>query len=141
VCLWLLWVAVSSDLLWRRIPNALTLPAAGFGVWYHAGSAPDALGMAGALTGMFAGGALLLILYPRGGVGGGDVKLLAALGAWLGAEAAAGVFVYGALVGFVYAAWLLRRRKRDTRVRENGIPYSVPLALGFTFWHLVGVPW
>ena len=144
-CLWLLCVAMATDLLWRRIPNALTLPTVFFGVIYNASPAPGAIGPAAALTGILVGGALLLVLYRMGGVGGGDVKLLAALGAWLGPEAVTGLFVYGALAGALYAAFLLWRgrpgRGRRNAALENGIPYSLPLALGFVLWSLRGVPW
>ncbi len=143
-CLWLLWVAVATDLLWRRIPNALTAPAGLLGLIYHASPAPGALGAGAALAGMLAGGALLLVLYRMGRVGGGDVKLLAALGAWLGPEAVTALFVYGAWAGTLYAASLLWRRRsgRGRAIRtDDGIAYAVPLAVGFAVLSWRGVPW
>jgi len=65
-------VAAWSDHRHGRIPNALTLPALAAGLVL--GSPAGALVSAG----------LPLLLFGRGKVGGGDVKLFAALGALLG---------------------------------------------------------
>lgn len=76
-------VACICDLRTRRIPNVLTFGAAGLGFGFHA--ITGGLGTFGAsLAGWFVGAALLAPLFWLGGMGAGDVKLLAALGAWLG---------------------------------------------------------
>lgn len=86
----------------RIIPDRLLLWLAGAGAAINlAGRAdwPDAL--AGALSG---GGVMLLIaVFSRGGLGGGDVKFAAALGLWLGWQqtllALLLAFVVGGLAG------------------------------------------
>jgi prepilin peptidase CpaA len=75
--------AAAVDLRMRRVPNYLTVPAALIGLAYHA-VAPGGQGLLFALAGFAIGFLLLLLPWILGGGGMGDVKLLAALGAWLG---------------------------------------------------------
>lgn len=76
-------LAAISDLRVRRIPNSITVPTALAGLVYHT-CAPHGHGVLFALAGLGVGFALLLIPALLGGGGMGDVKLLAALGVWLG---------------------------------------------------------
>jgi Flp pilus assembly protein protease CpaA len=72
-----------TDIAHRRIPNAITYPLAAFGLLYHF----PAVGMNGlifSLSGILAGAGLLLLFHLLGGMGAGDVKLMAAVGAILG---------------------------------------------------------
>jgi len=99
-------VGALFDILWRRIPNWLTVPAVAVGLAYHLWVA----GLSGLLSSL-AGAGLALALwapfYVMGGIGAGDVKLMAAIGALLGP---AGLFfsaVCSAVVGGVYAAVIL----------------------------------
>lgn len=68
------------------------------------------------LLAMVAGGAVFLALaiVTRGGIGGGDIKLIAALGLWLGCDQLLTVGVSGILLGGLAALVLLacKRRKR-----------------------------
>jgi prepilin peptidase CpaA len=48
---------------------------------------------------MFAGAAIPLVLFILGALGGGDVKLMAGLGAWLGVRQSITIFVVECLVG------------------------------------------
>jgi prepilin peptidase CpaA len=76
-------VAAILDFRTRKIPNWLTVPAAVLGLAYHAlGFGP--VGPVSALLGLTIGFSLLILPWLLGGGGMGDVKLLAALGAWLG---------------------------------------------------------
>ncbi len=75
--------AALTDLKARRIPNWLTVPAALAGLAFH-GLAPSGWGFGTSVGGFAVGFGLLLIPFLLGGGGMGDVKLLAALGAWLG---------------------------------------------------------
>lgn len=98
--------AALSDIRRRKIPNALTVPAAIAGLAFHVLTA----GWAGALmsfNGFLVGFALLLIPFVLGGGGGGDVKLLAALGAWLGPVNLLLAFVLGVGLGALLATLAL----------------------------------
>lgn len=91
-------VASVTDLRHRRIPNSLTLSAAVVAVGFHA--ATDGLSGAGmSIAGWAAGVALFFPLFALGGMGAGDVKLLAALGAWLGPQRALWTALYGSIAG------------------------------------------
>ncbi len=76
-------IAAAFDYHTRKIPNWLTVSAAFVGLSYHA-LVPGGMGPLAALAGFAIGFALLLLPAILGGGGMGDVKLLAALGAWLG---------------------------------------------------------
>jgi len=76
-------IACGIDLRTRRIPNALTVGGAAAALVYRLATGGSA-GALDAVEGWFVGLALLLVPYALGGMGAGDVKLLAALGAWLG---------------------------------------------------------
>jgi prepilin peptidase CpaA len=93
-------VAAGSDVATRRIPNALTFGAALTALAAHAwvGGWP---GAAMALAGWAVGIALFLPVFALGGMGAGDVKLLGALGAWLGPLAALWVALYSGIAGGV----------------------------------------
>jgi prepilin peptidase CpaA len=78
-------LAAASDLRHRRVPNELVLVALVLGL-----TRGVTMGLLGATVGL----ALLLPLFAVRWLGGGDVKLLAALGAWLGP--------WGVLVGGLY---------------------------------------
>jgi prepilin peptidase CpaA len=87
-----------SDLRWRRIPNALTFAGAGAAVSFHllAGGLP-AFGLS--LVGLVVGLAIFFPIFALGGIGAGDVKLLACLGAWLGPAGALWTAMYAAMTG------------------------------------------
>jgi prepilin peptidase CpaA len=93
-------VAAGWDLGTRRIPNELTFGAAFVAFAAHAwiGGWP---GAAMALAGWAAGVALFFPVFALGGMGAGDVKLLGAIGAWLGPIAAVWVALYSGVAGGV----------------------------------------
>ena len=91
-------VACITDLRTRRIPNYLTFGAAGVALIYHA----FAGGWNGALMaggGWVVGTLCFLPFFLLGGMGAGDVKLLAALGAWMGPAAAFWIAIYSSIAG------------------------------------------
>ena len=95
-------LAAYTDLRYRRIPNALValglcgaLASVSFG-W-------STLTLGQCLLGAVTGLALFLPLYMCRAVGAGDAKLMAAVGAFVGAHAVLWVVVYTALIGGVMA--------------------------------------
>lgn len=90
--------AAAVDLRSRRIPNLLTFTlvitglaqAVLFGV---------PVGTGDALAGLGIGFALTFVLFVMGAMGGGDVKLLAGVGAWIGPWPVIGVFAVAAIIG------------------------------------------
>lgn len=98
----LLALACLSDLRTRRIPNVLTFSAAAAGLVFHL--ATGGWSAAGwSLFGLFAGALLFFPMFALRGMGAGDVKLLAAVGAWLGPGQVATVALVTSLAGGVIA--------------------------------------
>jgi len=93
-------IACVTDIRGRRIPNVLTLGAALVAVVFHLVTSGTS-GLLLALSGWIVGLVLFLPFFALGGMGGGDVKLLAALGAWVGPGDAVWVAIYSSLAGGV----------------------------------------
>ena len=93
-------IAVVFDLRTRRIPNALTLGAALVGMAYATISGGSS-GLVQAAAGWLLAAALFFPLFALGGMGAGDVKLLAALGAWLGPVDAIYLAIFASMAGGV----------------------------------------
>ena len=111
----LLAIAVVSDFRQRRIPNVLVLVTLMAGVLFHAlgpqvsgagglfSTQPGPLGGWRAMGGAVAGLALFLPFYLLRVLGAGDVKLLAAVGAFAGTEAFVNIAIFVLLAGGVLA--------------------------------------
>lgn len=98
----LLAIACVSDARTRRIPNLLTMSAAAGALLFHAVTGGwTAAGWS--LFGLLIGGLLFFPLFALRGMGAGDVKLLAAVGAWLGPGQAATVAFVTSIAGGVIA--------------------------------------
>ncbi len=104
-------IAAAVDLRTHRIPNVFTLTVGLLGVGFALGEG-GIPGLLGALAGFAVAFGLLLPGYLLGFTGGGDLKLMAGLGCFLGPELSlAAVLLYyplGAVVALlyaVYAAW------------------------------------
>lgn len=145
------------DLRTRRIPNGLNLAAAACGVLFaYMDSGWPGVGWS--LAAFFIP---LLTLLPlavlTGWIGGGDAKLLAAVGAWLGPVGLIGAAALGAVIGGVLAVFylLVRATKagmlRDLLMypltamtalwvayRKDRLAYGPALAAGAIVWVLVG---
>lgn len=87
-----------TDLRTRRVPNGLTFGAALGGIAWGAVSG-GWTGLGWAAAGWATGLAVFLPFFLLRGIGGGDVKLVAALGAWLGPVGALWVGAFAALAG------------------------------------------
>jgi prepilin peptidase CpaA len=155
-------IAVAFDVRTRRIPNALNFGAAAAAVCFAFVQA-GVSGTTSALAGWFLGAALFYPFFAIGGMGAGDVKLLAALAAWLGpldaiylaffTSLAGGVaaLVYSLMRGYGRQAlsniWLMLMHWRvvglkpvpGLTLRDGRAPrlaYAVPIAVGVlcTLW-------
>jgi|SRR6185437_10583143 len=89
-------VAAAWDLRTRRIPRWLTVPTLVLGLAWHAWHG----GLASAFLAAAAGLVLGFMLLQLGAIGGGDAKLLAALGALLGLP----LWCWTIAIGFMAAA-------------------------------------
>jgi prepilin peptidase CpaA len=158
----LLTLACISDLRTQRIPNALTLSAVATAVPFH-------LLMGGwsaagwSVVGCLLGALLFFPMFALRGMGAGDVKLLAAVGAWLGpsqvAMAALATSIAGGVIALAVALghgylktasrnlWLLLTSWRVIGVRPVDeltlegargprLAYALPIAIGtlVTLW-------
>ena len=94
--------ACVTDARSARIPNRLTCGAIALGLLFH-GVAPTGAGVGAACLGLAAGLLVFVPFFALGALGGGDVKLMAALGTWVGWRAAIDIALYGALAGGVMA--------------------------------------
>jgi prepilin peptidase CpaA len=122
----LLGAAVFMDLRERRIPNRVTAPGLLAGLVTVAaveGGFPFSA-LAGAGLGLF----IALPFLALGALGGGDVKLLAAVGAFVGPGGLLSVALYGALAGGLLAVGSAIRR---------GTVIPVLLNSGRLFVHLI----
>jgi len=115
------------DLAYRIIPDVITLPGIIAGLL--ASTLATSVGLGSALLGVVIGGGLFLLIaiVSRGGMGGGDIKLTAMIGAFLGWQ---GVFVtifLAALSGAVSGLFLMMIKKKG---RKDALPFGPFLALG-----------
>jgi prepilin peptidase CpaA len=104
--------AAVTDVVYHKIYNWTTYPGivAALAVNYFKNGWDDGTpGLADSLQGFFLCGGLMLVSYVLFNVGGGDVKLLAMLGAFLGPEhgldALLWTFVLGAAAGLAVLIW------------------------------------
>jgi prepilin peptidase CpaA len=156
-----------GDVRTRRIPNYLTFGAALGGLIFQM-AWQGWPGLVSGLTGLGLGFGLLLLPYILGGMGAGDVKALAALGAWLGPQQTFELFLFMAIAGGVMALMVMWwRGMMGVKIRETGVlilnlvlsrsvnlapaspasvskneslPYGLALAVGMAlvFWRGVG---
>jgi prepilin peptidase CpaA len=98
-------VACGWDLRTRRIPQALTLGGALAGLAFHLVSGGWSAGV-GSIIGWTVGMAIFFVPFALGGLGAGDVKLLGALGAWLGPMNALWVGLYAGAAGGILAIFV-----------------------------------
>src|SRR5678816_1629606 len=93
-----------------KVPNWVTYPFIISG-WIYAFAAFGWVGLGWSLLGTLVGLGLLLPAYAIGGMGAGDVKLLAGVGAWVGATITLYAFCVSALVGGVIAVLMVISRR------------------------------
>lgn len=124
-------VAASIDLATRRVPNVLTFGAALAALLYHALTG-GLSGFGWACAGWLVGTAVFFPFFALGGMGAGDVKLVAALGAWLGPLGAVQVAIAAAVAGGLVALVVMVRARYVRTAWSN-------LRLLFSHWGVNGV--
>ena len=124
------------DLDHQILPDRLTLPGIAIGLVIAAAAPPGTwptplpTAFVGALVG---GGILWLVAWTyhlvtgREGMGGGDVKLLAMIGAFLGWKGVLLTLLLSSFIGSVIGVGLMLRHRADGRL---AIPFGPFLALG-----------
>jgi len=115
------------DLDHQIIPDRITLP--GMIVGLIASSLILPIGFLDGLIGLLLGGALFygVAVASRGGMGGGDIKLIAMIGAFLGWKQALLTIFIGALAGSVIGLFLMAFRGKS---RKYPVPFGPFLSLG-----------
>jgi prepilin peptidase CpaA len=118
------WIAFAIDLRRRRIPNALTFGAAAAGLVLQSLLGGTA-GLSAAATGLGVGLVILLPGYLIRATGAGDVKLMAAVGTFLGPNwvLVAGVLsiLAGGLIAAMFAASALISRSSPSPWPRYGL--------------------
>ncbi|EJZ19347.1 A24 family peptidase (plasmid) [Rhizobium sp. Pop5] len=113
-----------------HIPNAVTYPCLLTGFMLAAISG----GLAGiglAFAGLLASGLIFIIAFAAGGCGGGDVKLMAALGAILGLWPAIDVTLASLMVGGMIAVFSMARRVQWSVLARTVGLFALLLPAGF----------
>ena len=127
-------LASAEDLYRRRISNKTS--AAAFALGLAAQTALHGLkGTGNALLGTLIGFVVFLIFFLLGGMGAGDIKLMAGFGAVLGAGQTLMAALLTAMVGGLLAMGYLLVRKlrgipRQEGARPEAIPYAPAITLG-----------
>jgi leader peptidase (prepilin peptidase)/N-methyltransferase len=139
-------VIIFIDLDTFTIPDIITLPgiAAGLGASFLL----PRMGILRSAVGLVAGGGILFVvaigyrlLRKREGIGGGDIKLLAMIGAFLGLPGVIFTLFTSSLVG-AFAGFLLMARQKSGGATM--IPYGPFLslgAMGYVFWGPSLIQW
>lgn len=127
-------IAVVYDLRVRRIPNPLIIAALVFAFTYHFYQGGSG-GLIFSLKGFGLGLLLLLLPFLMDGMGAGDVKLLAAVGAIKGSVFVFNTFLWMALWGGLIALIILtyQRRVKETASRLKMGFFMAGLGLITTF--------
>lgn len=125
-------VVTGTDLSHTIIPDAVTLPGILIGLVSAASVLP--VGLINSLLGVLVGGGVLWMLawvspylFGKEGMGGGDIKLLAMVGAFLGWRPVLLTMMIGALAGSVVGLSLIGLK---VLARDQYIPFGPFLALG-----------
>jgi prepilin peptidase CpaA len=131
--------ATVVDLRTRRIPNLLTISAAAVGLLLNL-SRGGGTGALACGAGLLTGFAAFLPFYLAGGLGAGDVKAMAAIGAFLGPKGALmaaawtlGVGGLGALLVLGAMRWRAAHSGRRWQLRDarrQQFPYGLAIAFG-----------
>lgn len=131
------------DMDQQLLPDAITLPLLWLGLGVsllglHVSSQEAILGAALGYLSLWAIAKLFKIICKKEGMGQGDFKLLAALGAWLGWQLLPALLLIASLLGLTANAYLLNKPYRD--FRHLSIPFGPYLSLAGWILLLFGQP-
>ncbi len=128
----LVWASL-IDLKEFRLPDWLTLPLIVSGVIFNTFSANSFCSTAEALLGVMIGYGLLRLvdecyfkITKRRGIGQGDAKLLAAIGATLGWQAIFPVLCFSSILGLIVGLILIKFKRLTL---QNPIPFGPFLSI------------
>jgi leader peptidase (prepilin peptidase)/N-methyltransferase len=118
----------------KIIPNIITLPGIVVGLGLSLWALP--ITPLASLLGILLGGVFfyLIALVSKGGMGGGDIKLIAMIGAFLGWQGAFFTILSGALLGSLVGVTLMVLGKKG---RKDKVPFGPFLSAGailFILW-------
>jgi len=127
------------DLDHQIIPDILSLP--GIPLFFLAAVFIVKLPWLEALIGLLIGGGVLLtialvyeLITKREGMGGGDIKLLAMIGGFLGWKSLIFVLLFSSLTGAVIGITAMIIKKQDTKYAVPFGPFLSAAALAYIFW-------
>ena len=112
ILIWAAWIDGKE----LRVPNWITFPMILSGLIY---STVVGGSLSSGLLGMAMGLACLLPLYAVGGMGAGDVKLMAGIGAWLGWQITLESFMVSVVVGAIMSVLMVLFRGTWKKHYEN----------------------
>jgi leader peptidase (prepilin peptidase)/N-methyltransferase len=123
------------DLDYQIIPDGITIPGIFIGLMAGAVFLPDPfardslLGFRESLVGLVSGGGLfyLIAVLSRGGMGGGDIKMMAMVGAFMGWKSILLTTFVGSLLGSLIGIFLIVVKGRG---RKTKVPFGPFLAAG-----------
>ena len=117
------------------IPDTITLPGMAVGLGLSVCALP--ITPLASLLGLLIGGTLfyLIALVSKGGMGGGDIKLIAMIGAFLGWQGALFTIFSGALLGSLVGMMLMLLGKKG---RKDKVPFGPFLSFGAMLFILSG---
>ena len=122
-------IITATDFEQYVIFDVMLVPFAATGILYtiHMG-----LPITGHIAASLGGGLvfLLLAIVTKGAIGGGDIKLIAAMGLWLGIRPLLSVIVYGFIAGGVAAFILLLTKQKSRHSYFAYGPYFALSGLG-----------
>jgi len=134
------------DLDHQIIPDMISLP--GIGIGFACSFLIPWVGWLDSLLGIVLGGGLLLLiamgyeyLAKREGMGGGDIKLLAMLGAFMGWKAIFPIVFIASLVGTLIGVPVMLLGKKDTKLALPFGPFLSFAAIIYLLWGVVIVTW
>jgi len=132
-------VVTFIDLEHQIIPDSITLP--GIVIGFVISFFIPGFGWLDSLIGVVAGGgSLLLIAYgyqflaKKDGMGGGDIKLLAMLGAFFGWKAILFIIFAASLVGSVIGIGVMMAQKKDSTLAIPFGPFLASAAVLYIFF-------